>query len=184
MAPIFELFDYILSKYFENSINYDYIKKLKLPLWFFALVGVLVLLISLWIILIAHGVKHIIYRCFVCRPRKSTNNLGSTVGAKQFGRSFPITSSINSRFADTDESSDTSPLYIHIRPRKEIHWLKHISFKITCHFVNQKKKMFKFFFLVNKTESIVRVNSFVHYFNWAWGQLMQLCKLINISMIY
>lgn len=114
MGPIFELIDDILTKYFEDSLNYDYIKKLKLPVWFFAMVGVLVLLISIWIILVAHGAKHIIYRCVVCRPRKSASSCST-------GRSFPSTSSTKYRFADSDESSETSPLYIHIKPRKEIH---------------------------------------------------------------
>lgn len=114
MYPIFNFFDYILSKYFDESLNYNHIKKLKLPLWFFALVGVFVILVGLWIILFTHGVKHIIYGCDVCGPRNSSKNTGN---------SFSKTTSIHSHQSDANVSSESSSsLFIHIKPRRSTHW--------------------------------------------------------------
>lgn len=62
MIPIVEFFDYIFSTHFNEFLHYDQIKQHDLPLWLFALVGVLVLAILLWIFLITQGLKHLINR--------------------------------------------------------------------------------------------------------------------------
>lgn len=113
MYPIFNFFDYILSKYFDESLNYNHIKKLKLPIWFFALVGVFVILAGLWIILFTHGVKHIIYGCDVCGRNSS----------KRTENSFAKTTSTHSHLPDTNVSSESSSsFFIHIKPRRSTRW--------------------------------------------------------------
>lgn len=73
MAPIFDFVNFILSKYFEEILNHHYIKQLELPLWFFLLVGVFVVLVFLWIFLIVHGLKYVIYRYLISGSRNSSN---------------------------------------------------------------------------------------------------------------
>lgn len=116
MSPILNLIDFIFSHYFDEFLNYNYIKKLELPLWFFLLVGVLLFLAALWIILVAHGVKHIIYRCVVCRSRQSTEKNRSRLP----GRSFSRSRSVYSHLVDTDESNEDN-LFVHILPRRPTH---------------------------------------------------------------
>lgn len=84
MTPIASISDFIFSNIFREFLEYDHIMKLKLPWWVFAMAGLFVLLVSLWIFLVAYGLKFFIYRNFISgshsRNRSTSENSHSCGG--------------------------------------------------------------------------------------------------------
>lgn len=115
MAPIIDLFDFVLSKYFNEFLKYQHIKQLKLPHWFLLLVAIFVVLISYWIILVANGLKHGIYRYVIGRARNQNIRNANQTYQQRCNRS---NASDDEEDGDEDDFYESSSAWVHINPRK------------------------------------------------------------------
>lgn len=109
MAPIFRLFNYIIAKFFNGSVEYDRIEELNLPSWFYVLVALFVGAIAVLIFLAAHGLKFFIYRHYICQSECWKLK-------KERFVAFPPYTRIST--TQTDNESDESQLSAHIFTRK------------------------------------------------------------------
>lgn len=106
MALFENLFDFILSD-FNKFAEYKHIKEFKIPLWWFALVGIFVILVLLWIFLVVYGLKFGIYRFLISGSHnspKSRNNLFKSTSANR-----------NTSTIYSEGNDERSHIWIHAR---------------------------------------------------------------------
>lgn len=118
MAPIVDYFDSIFSRYFNEFLQYDYIKSLHLPLWLYIVSGIFVFVIILWTLLVVHGLKHFIRRLLI-------NSQSSKV--KSGTAEYDTTT--NTSNVHTAGADGSKLIWAHISPRKSIQQIssKHVN---------------------------------------------------------
>lgn len=114
MPPIVIYIDFIFSKYFNEFLQYNYIKSLQLPIWLYALTGLFVLVMILWILDIVQGLIYLFQR--LLNNSKSSNGKNHNGKWRQSNRD----NTIDKSNSDLDDAFRSKFLNIHISARKPI----------------------------------------------------------------